>query len=352
MTTRFSRHDASSQARYQEVKRLANTQDRILAGTPGTLKTRTRRGTSYWVREYIRVDGRKADEHLGTVASLGPAAVQETRDRIQVAQALAAGSSTLRLLGYQRVDRKTAAVLAVLCNHGLFRAGLVLVGSHAYGALLNELGIAAPGYLTRDIDVARGTALSIALPSGSDLLTVLRESGLGFNAVPGLPSHRPSASFKLAGADALAVDLLAPGKKLGESVPVPELGAHAQAAPHLETLVAEPIDAVILSPNQLVPVRVPSPERFVLHKLFTAQSRHADRDKVRKDLEQAAVIAAAVEEDMPGRLLECFRTLPETTRGGISRGARAAAILKTPPPRLAEGASVLQALLDERAQGR
>ena len=85
---------------------------------------------------------------------------------IDLAKALAAGSA-LRLFGYQRIDRKPAAVLEVLFNRGLFAAGLALVGSHAYGALLNELGILAPGYRTRTSTSRGAQPLALALPGGS-----------------------------------------------------------------------------------------------------------------------------------------------------------------------------------------
>jgi hypothetical protein len=323
----FTRHDASSQARYQELKRVARSQRRILAGTPGTLKQRSRRGTDYWVREHIRVDRRKDDEHLGTVAAVDSARIREIQAEIDLGRALASGSSLLRVLGYQRVERKTAAVLAALFNRGLFEAGLVLVGSHAYGALLNECGVMAPGYTTRDIDVARAQPFAIALPPGIDFRQLLNESGLEFAAVPGRPSHRPSASFKLPGAEVLAVDLLVPGKNVGEITAVKELGAHAQAVPLLDFLVEEPLNAVVLSPNQVIPVRVPSPERFALHKLYSSQSRRADRDKIRKDLEQAAVLVTILEDETPGRLSNAFRRLSVSGRLDVKRGARAAAKL-------------------------
>ena len=117
------------------------------------------------------------------------------------------------------------------------------------------------------------TRLAVALPEGLDLRALLGESGLPFVPVPGMPSHRPSTSFKLPGAEALALDLLVPGAQLGEVLPVAELAAHGQAIPLLDFLVAKPIDAVVLSPNQVIPVQVPSPERFLLHKLFSSQSR-------------------------------------------------------------------------------
>jgi hypothetical protein len=327
MARLFIRQDAASQTRYQQVKQLARSQKRILAGTPGTLKRRSRRGTQYWVREHIRVDRRKDDEHLGTVAAAGPAKVDAIQAEIDLAKALSAGSSTLRVFGYQRIERKTAAVLGALFNRGMFQAGLTLVGSHAYGILLNEYGVIAPGYLTHDIDVARAQSLAIALPAGMDFRQLLAESGLEFAAVPGMPSHRPSASFKLPGAETLAVDLLVPGSTLGDVVPVAELRAHAQTIPLLDFLVSDRLDAVALSPNHVVPVSVPSAERFILHKLYSSQSRKADRDKIRKDLEQAAVLSAVLEEDTPGSIADALRRLPPRGRPAVKRGARAAARL-------------------------
>ena len=324
----FRRHDAAAHAKYQDLKQLARSQRRILSGTPGTLKQRTQGGKQYWVREHIRVDGRKTDEYVGPVSSTDDATVDRLRDETGLAKALASGSAQLRLFGYQRIDRKPAAVLEVLFNRGLLQAGLVLVGSHAYGALLNELGISAPGYRTQDIDLARAQPLAIALPAGSNLQSLLKETGLGFVPVPGMPSHKPSASFKLPGAETLAVDLLAPGKQTGALIAVEELGAYAQAIPLLDFLIREPLTAAILSPNQVIPVLVPSAERFALHKFFSSQSRRtSDRDKVRKDLEQAAAITAALEEDTPGSLRAAFRGMPAAGKPAVKRGFRAASAL-------------------------
>src|SRR5690349_3173901 len=130
----YRRHDAAGQAKYQDLKQLARSQRRILSGTPGTLKQRTQSGNQYWVRAYIRVDGKKTDEYIGPASSVEQAQVERLAGEIELARALAAGSGKLRLFGYQRIERKPAAVLEVMFNRGLFAAGLALVGSHAYGA--------------------------------------------------------------------------------------------------------------------------------------------------------------------------------------------------------------------------
>ena len=252
------------------------------------------------MREHIRVDGAKVDEYIGPVTTVGKARIDGMRAEIELAQSLASASGGLRLLGFQRIDRKPAAVLAVFFNRGLHGAGLTLVGSHAFGSLLNELGVLAAGYRTHDVDVARSRPLTIALPDGS------------FGAL-----------LKLPGAERLLVDLLVPGKDIGKVMPVKELGTHAQTIPYLDFLIEEPLDTVVLSPNQVIPVKVPAPERFVLHKLFSAQSRRSDPGKIRKDREQAAIIAAALEEEIPGRLLEAWKDFPRAAKSVTKRGARA-----------------------------
>jgi len=229
------------------------------------------------VREHIRLDGKKSDEYFGPAKSVSAREVERLAHEIGLAKALAAGSSQLRLLAYQRIDRKPAAVLGACYNRSLFRAGLVLVGSHAYGALLNELGILSAGYKTLNIGLVRGERPDVVMPKGASL------------------------------------------------VEVEELGAHAQTIAHLDFLVEEPIEAVCLSPNQVVPVLVPAPERFAVHKLFSSQSRGAaDRGKSGKDLAQAAVLAAALEEETPGKLADAFRALQASGKAAAKRGATAA----------------------------
>ena len=342
MRALFRRHDPSSQVRFQDAAQRARAQARVLSGTPGTLKQRTQSGKRYWVREYIRIDGAKTDEYLGPVAALADARVAELRAGIELARALAAASGALRLAGYQRIDRKPAAVLAVFFNRGLCAAGLTLVGSHAFGVLLNELGVIAPAYRTQDLDIARPQPLALALPADESFGAVLNESGLAFVPVPGLPSSRPSASFKLPGAEALLVDLLVPGREAGKVVAVKELATHGQTVPLLEFLVEAPLESVVLSPNQIVPVRVPAPERFVLHKLYASQMRRAHPGKGKKDLEQATVIAAALEESLPGRLKDAWKALPLAGRSAARRAAQLAA--KTLEGKHPEAAAALRAL--------
>jgi hypothetical protein len=56
-------------------------------------------------------------------------------------RALAADVQILRKAGFAAADNSAALTIATLYNAGVFSHGGVLVGSHAFGALLNGLGV-------------------------------------------------------------------------------------------------------------------------------------------------------------------------------------------------------------------
>lgn len=125
--------------------------------------------------------------------------------------------TSLRKLEFQVADKATARVLVELHNQQAFEAGLILVGTLGYMAWLNELGPIAVTARTLDIDLARRQRLKLAAPLR--FLDTMKDTGLPFVAVPGLPSTAASTSVKLPGADGLRVDVLAPGKVLGRKPP-------------------------------------------------------------------------------------------------------------------------------------
>ncbi|MFN0300086.1 MAG: GSU2403 family nucleotidyltransferase fold protein [Burkholderiales bacterium] len=169
----------------------------MLRGTPGTLRERVQNGNRYWLRQYLRIDGSKDDEYIGAVATVDDSKIVRIRAQITEVQMLAKASGDFRLVGFQRIDKKPAAVLGALFNARLFEAGLTLVGSHTFGVLLNELGIVVPGYRTRDLGLPRNAPIDLALPADRSFLTILRDSKLSFVPVSGFPSNKPSSSFKL-----------------------------------------------------------------------------------------------------------------------------------------------------------
>jgi hypothetical protein len=70
-------------------------------------------------------------------------------------------------------------------------------------------------------------------------------------------------------------------------------GASAIPLRYLDYLIHEPIRSVMLFKGG-VPVTVPAPERFAIHKLIAAAVRRADSGKSSKDIAQAEQIIQAM----------------------------------------------------------
>jgi hypothetical protein len=314
----FSRQSLLLQTMFSELKRRAAEQSRLFVGTPGSVGERTVSGRAFTYRQFYDPQGKKSAEYLGAVgADETEARVAETRERIDLANALIAEARELSRHGYARVDSRTGAILAALANHGIFRGGALLVGSHAYGALLNELGAKAANYFTEDIDIARGEKLKLALPDGGGFEKMLADSTILLNPVPGFDRKSPPTSYKAKGGDRLRVDLLMPiGGDEVKTRAVPELNAHAMALPFLAYLLDAPIDGVMLGREAVVPVKLPRPEAFAWHKMLVSELRGSTREKRGKDLQQAAVIFSVLAEDDEAALKRAFDELP---RGGKSK---------------------------------
>lgn len=314
MARLYSPHPLALQTAWSDLKRHALEQPFVLVGTPGSVSVREVSGRPFFYRQYYDARDKKKAAYLGPVGDAdADARAEATRAQIAVQNELLGTARLLSRAGYVRVDARTDAVLAALSNSGLFRAGGVLVGSHAYGALLNDLGARAPAYGTEDVDVARARALT--LPSPRAFGDMLADAELDLHPVPQLDRKRPSTSYKPPGADRLRVDLLVP--TAGEDVKVLEardLGAHATGLPFLRYLLEEPLEGVVLGRSAVVGVRVPRPERLAWHKMLVSELRDATSDKKAKDLEQAAVLVAILAEREPDALREAMRHLPASAR--------------------------------------
>jgi hypothetical protein len=302
----FRRHQPAFQTQYAEVRERARAAGRLLPGTPGSLALRAGTGHSYWYRVYYFPPGKQRED---LVCKDGDeVALRTMRERIEFSDWMAQQVPTLRKLGFQVADKLTARVLVELHNTGALQAGLVLVGTLAYMAWLNEFGVAVVAARTMDIDLARSDRLALGAPMS--FLDTLKSTGLPFSAVPGLTPGDLTTSMKLPGVEGLRVDLLTPGVVLGAPVSIPELSWVAQAVPHYDYLLADPAEAVVLAGWQCIPVRIPQAARFVWHKLYSSVKRR-EVAKRAKDFQQATLLAAVVNDSEPVALHRACDAAPE-----------------------------------------
>jgi len=317
MARLYEAHSLALSAAYGDLENFARGQDLALTGTPGSVGERENaRGFRFYAHQSYDANGRKTERYLaGPVGDPGAdAKARELRAKIA---ALNEAIRSLRLLGregFSLADAKTFATVASLHNRGLFASGAMLVGAHAYGALLNQLGARAARYATRDVDIARGAGLALAEPLDRSFLEILRESGIPFVAVPQLDRKKPSSSFKERGRSFFQVDLLTPADTDAiELKVVPELQAHATALPFLAYLLGKSQDSVLLARVGCCAIRVPTPERFALHKLIVSRLRR-NTAKSRNDLSQACVLVAVLAEHHPLALEDAAAALPASAR--------------------------------------
>lgn len=306
MSTAFREHELAFRTQYAELKERAQAAGPLLPGTPGSLAKRKGTGYSYWYRIYYPAPGRVQEQ---LVCKDGDdTTLQTMRDQMAFHDWMAQQVTHLRKLGFQVADKSTARVLVELHNQQAFAGGLVLVGTLAYMAWLNELGISAISARTQDIDLARRQKLKLAAPL--PFLQTMQATGLPFAAVPGLPSSAPATSVKLPGAQGLRVDILAPGTKVGNAITVPELDWAAQTIPHFDYLLDHAEPAAVLAGGHCVAVRLPQAARFVWHKLYASTQRKGFAEKAAKDQQQALVIAARLAETESHHLLRAFKDAP------------------------------------------
>jgi hypothetical protein len=271
-------------------------------------------GQRYWYL-YISLGARQTEHYLGketeellnTIASekhLWEATSDDRNMRSRLVAMLLAGGATAS-------PYSEGKVIGLLEKSGMFLAGGVVIGTVAFRAYANMLGVIWNSQLqTRDIDLANDTKFPIIIPRNQqpiNLSDILLNSGMGFLEVPALNPKDPSTRFKIRGQE-LAVELLTPmrGKDSSKPVKIEGLMAFAEPVRYLEYLLEDIQPAVLLYKHGVL-VNVPSPARFAFHKLVVSQRRRAsDVEKIKRDLSQAEQLFQVLVEGRPGDLILAY----------------------------------------------
>ena len=324
--TRLKRFDLSFRTAYAQAKEAALAQSNVPLLTPGSVQIEIRGGSKFAYRYRYDASGKRVAGYLGPEgAGETTASLRAAEEEIRVGAIFAQYSRDLRRVGFYGADNSTLVTVAQLFNAGIFAGSAVLVGSDAFGALLNELGYSTTFPMTEDVDIARARRIQIAaLPEGG-FLALLRETGLPFQEVPELKRGAPPTSFKVRGRT-LKVDLLVPSKGAPyRRIRVPELGAHATGLPFLEYLLQDPTQSILLGRDRIVPIVVPNAGRYCIHKLAVYALRPAsDNPKRDKDAFQAATLAAALAPEQDVLLLDAVDAMNKAIRAKARHGARRA----------------------------
>ncbi len=272
-----------------------------------------------YLKAHISVAGGRRTVHLGRaddpdVSARALAITQEmqrAKERRRIVAALrdAGFGTTTPLIG--RVAEAVAAA-------GLFRAGMVLVGTGAFQCFPPLVGATLPvaSMVTQDADLATASlALAVMNHGGGpdeagalrSLEDILRDADPSFTGLPQLDPRALPSRFRTA--SGFVVDVLVPRLRRQDTDPMPIPGLRAGGTPlqHMDWLIEAPTQAAMLHASGIL-VRLPRPARYAVHKLIIAQKRQvASGPKRFKDLEQARVLIAALRARDPFALSDALQ---------------------------------------------
>ncbi len=280
------------------------------------------KGRDYWYYKPSLKDGR-ADKR----AYVGPVEDGQLTKRVEAFKSGQTDyrarrkivSTLVREARLHAVESRVGDVVEALWKAGFFRLRGCLVGTVAYQTYGAVLGYRFTGanLQTGDIDLAQFHSISVAVDDG--MPPVLEVPGAvdgSFRAVPALNDRDGMSKFQADGG--LRVEFLTPNRGSDELAAHPAAmpalgGASAQPLRFLDFLIYEPVRAVVLHKGG-VPVLVPNPARFAVHKMIVAARRRPGTGKDLKDLNQADQLAVAL--TATGRTHDLVEFLAEARERG------------------------------------
>ena len=217
-------------------------------------------------------------------------------------------------------DPISGNIMAAMAEAGVFRLRAAVVGSVGFQSYPGMLGIHLPATLSRtgDLDVGLFQTIAIAVEDNiaSDLEAVLKTVDPRFESVPYAMDGRKTMRYalRIEGEERFSVDILSPmrGPDTGRIGHLPSIRSDAQFLRYLDFLLFQEVNSVALH-GAGVPINVPDPTRYALHKMLVSQMRRQDDQqsaaKSRKDLDQAAALIDVLSVQRPDDLRDFWEEL-------------------------------------------
>lgn len=293
----------------------------------GTFVSKVVKGSRYWYYQASTAKG-QVQRYIGRESDALLAQIQEARAAMAENQPILDERRRLvaMLIAGGAISEKgrPGKILQGMADAGLFVSGGVLVGSFAFATYANMLGVQLEDALRRtedmDFSVDREMEVGIVRELKDDLVA----------AVPDIKTPRQInpwvVPFSMLTPDGFQVEFLTTRNAPDEKAPIEieRFGVHAQPLEYMDYLIDDPQPAVILF-GAGVPVVVPNPARFALHKLAVSTRRPiGSQAKRKKDKAQAERLIAVLTEDNPGALMlaaEAAAQRPDHLAGLMRQGA-------------------------------
>ena len=285
-------------AELQEQLQVKNINE--ISALPGSFQRLIKRGNPYIYYNFRDIDGRQRMAYVGPEDQR----VLELIEKVRVgkaesgAEVIKAQTNSAIALGCMTTLTKHFRVINRLGQYGFFKAGGILIGTHAFLAMGNMLGIHwTTSNRTMDVDFAHaGKNVSVALGANlklsvHDALTSLEMGLLPISEFSG----KTGAQYRNPKDPELRLDFVTPETRDGKTVVLPDLGLALGCLKFMEYSLIETTQAVVLSNAGACVVNIPAPQRYAIHKLIVYGERPiSQRVKANKDLGQAASIIQAL----------------------------------------------------------
>lgn len=321
---------------------------RSVADLPGSFNAKTVKGRTYWYFQYTEPAGKLRQVYVGPDNDAVRALMARQRET-GAAAALGPLARSALALGCTAVLPRHYRVIRRLADYGFFHAGGLLVGTHAFLAYGNMLGVRWGGQeRTQDIDFAHaGKALALVLPSDLQVKTdeAIESLNMGFLPVSGL-SGRSGGAYLIPNEPEFRLDFLTPLHRGGGAPYVhPQLNITLQPLPFMEYSLERFEQAVVFGNEGSALVNVPAPERYALHKLLVFGERSGSfRAKSAKDLAQVACLAEYLWDHRREALADALKDLLSRGKGWVARYKQGAAALHRAYPQIEVSARLASAV--------
>jgi hypothetical protein len=295
MPSRFTELPISAATAYAQLQSAALAVElaRDVSHLHGSFSTKKVKATLQWYFSFRDPDQRVRQLYVGPDNDDVRALVAKAREARPLERLKPLALSALAL-GCTPTQRKHLSVILRINEFGFFRAGGVLVGTHAFLSYANQLGLRWSGSdQTSDVDFAHaGRNISIALPATvkarpHSALTTMSEGFLPLVQYRGAAG----ASYRHSSEPEFQIDFLT--TQVAESaapVDIENLDVVLQPLRFMEFALEGVEQATLFDPTgRCVVVSLPAPARYAVHKLLIVGERAGEfRAKVSKDLAQAA----------------------------------------------------------------
>ena len=266
---------------------------RAISGLSGSFQRMQRKGRSYWYFAYKDIDQTTRMVYVGPDDERIRAIVE--RRRVDPRVDLQAQAQAAITLGCAMTTSKHFRVIKRLADYGFFRAGGILIGTHAFIVMANMLGVRwNEGSMTLDVDFAHaGRNVSVALPADIkiDVHSALESLEMGLLPISELDG-RLGAQYRNPSDPELRLDFVTSLTRARKPVLMRQLNLALEPLRFMEFSLEGTTQGCILARQGAALVNLPAPERYAVHKLIVYGERPVkERGKAKKDLLQAAALA-------------------------------------------------------------